>query len=314
LELIPLILNHLDLTSGQSKVSVPKSARALWFDPDKLTALAALTLSETAPHNVFLETLIRGLVERSTNGRLSTTQSNVLALWALANYIEKAEADDPALKVKALIGERELAAATIASRIQKPVTASANLSEIEGQGALRITAEGSGEIWSTVKLEQAPREANLEPELGAGLHVSRAYSVVRPAASDPGLTSFTRGQVVRVDLVLVTLDDRSDLVLEDVLPAGFEPVNFRLKSEDQTLSPLLYSSSGDNTGWWSHQQIWPDRVAVFADRLPAGVYNFSYLARPATPGVYKTPGPMASGMYEPETFGRGRGHVIEISD
>jgi uncharacterized protein YfaS (alpha-2-macroglobulin family) len=244
-----------------------------------------------------------------------------LALWAVANYLDEIESVDPAIKVQASIGSKTLLDAGFRSFTQSPLTARADLGDIAASDALSLSAEGSGSVWATVKLSQAPKEANLDPEASSGLIVSRTYSVVKPAPSDPGLSKFSRGQVVKIDLVLMTPDDRTDLVVEDVLPAGFEPVNFNLKSEDQTLVPLL-AASGDGDEeysnqsswpWYSHQQIWPDKVAVFADYLPAGVYNFSYLARPATPGLYKVPGPKAEGMYEPEAFGRGRGHVVEIT-
>jgi uncharacterized protein YfaS (alpha-2-macroglobulin family) len=274
-------------------------------------------LSEAAPHNVFLTNLIRSLVDRAHSGSFSTTQSNVLALWAMANYVDQLEEDDLALKVSASLGERHILDAALSSRTQPPAEASAPLSDLGQKSQLTLAAEGSGQAWSTVRLAFAPKEANLESELGGGLIVSRSYSVVRPAASDPGLTTFKRGQVVKVDVLLVATDDRADLVLEDKVPAGFEPVNFNLKSEDQTLTPILDSASDDEGSyryghWYSYQQIWPDRVAVFAERLPAGVYSFSYLVRPATPGLYRLPGPMAQAMYEPETFGRGAGHVITV--
>ena len=258
-------------------------------------------------------------MEGARSGRFSTTQSSVLTLWAVANYVKTVEDEELAIKIKAELGQSELFSTGFQSRLQAPISASVPLAATAGADKLAFQAVGTGNVWSTVKLTSAPKEANLEPELASGLIVSRTYSVVRPTLSEPGQTSFKRGQVVKVDLLLMTPEDRDDLVLEDLVPAGFEPVNFNLLSEDATILPLM-TTKGEEDGsyrtgaWWDHQQIWTDRVAVFARYLPAGVYSYSYLVRPATPGVYRLPGPKAEAMYEPETFGRGTGHVIEVSD
>jgi uncharacterized protein YfaS (alpha-2-macroglobulin family) len=316
LDLLPKIISRLETTSGGAAISVPKAAKYLWFDTDKLTALAALTLSETAPHNVFLTNIIRTLIDRTRSGHLSSTQSNVLALWAIANHLDQVEAEEPALKVRALLGDATLFETSFNSFLQPEATASVALADIPSGSSLAFSAEGSGQLWSTVKLSQAKAEADLSAELGGGLVVSRSYTVIRPAPEVSSATQFSRGQVVRVDLVLMTPDDRHDLFLEDRVPAGFEVVNFNLRSEDLTLLPALSGgegSSSDGWSWLSHQQIWADHLTVFADYLPAGVYTYSYLVRPATPGVYHVTGPVASGMYDPETFGRGAGHVIEVA-
>jgi uncharacterized protein YfaS (alpha-2-macroglobulin family) len=120
----------------------------------------------------------------------------------------------------------------------------------------------------------------------------------------------------------VVPETRYNVVLEDHVPAGFEPVNFNLADADQTLLSLVNPADADEDGrpriwpdrqfWYDHQEIWPDRVAVYADYLPPGVYVFNYLARAATVGRYLTPGPRAEEMYAPENAGRGAGHIIAI--
>jgi uncharacterized protein YfaS (alpha-2-macroglobulin family) len=116
----------------------------------------------------------------------------------------------------------------------------------------------------------------------------------------------------------VVPEARYNVVLEDHVPAGFEPVNFNLADADQTLLDLVRPADDDETSqprfWYDHQEIWPDRVAVYAGYLPPGVYTFSYRARAATVGRYLTPGPKAEEMYAPENAGRGAGHVIVVEE
>jgi uncharacterized protein YfaS (alpha-2-macroglobulin family) len=55
-----------------------------------------------------------------------------------------------------------------------------------------------------------------------------------------------------------------------------------------------------------------DKISVFSDMIPPGVYEYNYLIRPVTPGVYLTPGPTVSEMYAPDNFGRGAGQSITV--
>jgi uncharacterized protein YfaS (alpha-2-macroglobulin family) len=51
---------------------------------------------------------------------------------------------------------------------------------------------------------------------------------------------------------------------------------------------------------------------LFADRLPSGVYEHTYLARATTPGRYIAGPTKAEEMYRPETFGRSATSIVEV--
>jgi len=57
--------------------------------------------------------------------------------------------------------------------------------------------------------------------------------------------------------------------------------------------------------WFQHQNLRDERVEAFTPLLWEGVYNYSYVARATTPGIFVVPPPKAEEMYHPETFGRG---------
>ena len=65
-------------------------------------------------------------------------------------------------------------------------------------------------------------------------------------------------------------------------------------------------------GWWywsrawlEHQNLRDERAEAFTSLLREGVYNYSYITRATTPGVFVVPPAKAEEMYHPETFGRG---------
>jgi uncharacterized protein YfaS (alpha-2-macroglobulin family) len=264
--------------------------------------------------------LARRLVSSSKSGHFGTTQNNVAALNALSLYVKLMEPVDPDLAVTALLGETILAETRFRSFLDKPVTGGLDAALIPADNPAAIyRAEGSGQAWAALKLRTAPLEPDLSAETSGGFMLSRSFTVVSPEAGPPGAETVRRGEVVRVSIPKMVPAPRHSMALMDRVPAGLEPVNFNLKDADRALMDQLTQKGEDDEEdrcrsryWYDHQEIWPDRVAVYADYLNAGVYTFSYLARAVTPGAYLTPGPYAEEMYAPETYGRGAGQRLVV--
>jgi hypothetical protein len=49
----------------------------------------------------------------------------------------------------------------------------------------------------------------------------------------------------------------------------------------------------------SHSELRDARVAFYVDEMPAGRYEFSYLARATTPGTFLRPAAAVEAMYAP---------------
>jgi uncharacterized protein YfaS (alpha-2-macroglobulin family) len=310
--LLGLIANQAHFGPGQ--VTIP----SLWIDHKRLTALTLLTLAEVAPYNDLIPGLVRSLGDLSSSqGGLGSTQVNITALLALATYINKAETETPNLNIRAIIGDKELEPVNLDSFVNKPPAQSIPAEALAGIEKLKFFATGSGRAWASIRLSSAPKEPDLNPVIGNGLTVSRSYAVIKPEPLGVGQSVFQRGQVVKVTITFMTPVERYNLILEDRLPAGFEAINFSLKDADQTLIPLLSADDDSNSPSWrkywrEHEEFWPDRVQASTRYLPAGVYTYTYLIRPATPGKYVVPGPKVEEMYSPETFGLGAGQIISV--
>jgi uncharacterized protein YfaS (alpha-2-macroglobulin family) len=135
---------------------------------------------------------------------------------------------------------------------------------------------------------------------------------------------------VLVDLLVVSPDPREQVVIDDPLPAGLEPVQTNLAT---TARDLLVTDMGDEgderdaeeardydaraTGstYQSssyHREFRDDRVLTFVDHMAAGMYHYRYLARATTAGKFVVPPTKAECMYEPETFGRTGATTFEV--
>jgi alpha-2-macroglobulin len=121
---------------------------------------------------------------------------------------------------------------------------------------------------------------------------------------------------------------RYHVAVVDPLPAGFEPINLDLRGTGFADAPVprqpIPGARLDRPAapppplpgprvWFEHQNLRDDRAEAFASLLPAGSYEYSYLARATTSGTFVVPPPRAEMMYEPETFRRAAGEVVVVT-
>lgn len=165
-----------------------------------------------------------------------------------------------------------------------------------------------------------PVEA-LEP-IGRGVMVAREYTAATCAPEEETcerLSSIPVGEAVRVKLTIVAPHDLYYVVVEDPLPAGAEAVDQTLLTSSsldsgEGLKPVEQTYRWGYWGWWwfSQSQIRDDKVVLFADYLPAGTYEYTYVMRASLPGEYQVMPTTAREFYFPEVFGRSDGMLFTI--
>ena len=93
-------------------------------------------------------------------------------------------------------------------------------------------------------------------------------------------------------LARVTVSVPSDqyyVVVEDPFPAGMEPIDGSLLTAPTGMPPdMLAQAQTDRVGWrwwyFTRAEMRDDRLVLFADALPAGTYQYTYLLTAALPG------------------------------
>jgi uncharacterized protein YfaS (alpha-2-macroglobulin family) len=109
------------------------------------------------------------------------------------------------------------------------------------------------------------------------------------------------------------------VVIDDPLPSGLEAVDQSLSTSPQSVEiPQNYSWEDmmwRGWGWWffSHTQLRDEKVVLSVDYLPAGTYVYTYLARAASIGVFRTMPTTAQEFYFPEVYGRGDGSIFTVT-
>ncbi|MDY6850995.1 MAG: alpha-2-macroglobulin family protein, partial [Thermodesulfobacteriota bacterium] len=292
--------------------------RGLMASRARTNAVVLKALLKADPGNPHLVPLARWLLRSRQDGHWGGTQNNGLVLLALTEYVKVMEETPPEFSLQAVLDLQPLAQADFTGFETPPLKREVPLRDLK-KGTkipLELNLEGKGAAYYTLRLDYAPQEPDLEPRR-AGFAVSRTYTRVKgPGGKAATGRSFGRGDLVRVDLTLLVPSRRHWVVLEDLVPAGLEPINFNLPTVSKHLQALLDKGRKPEQYyrryWYQHREIRHDRVVIYARVLTEGAYTFSYLCRVVTPGAFIAPGPRAEEMYSPEVSGRGRGRRFEI--
>ncbi|MEN3941957.1 MG2 domain-containing protein [Prosthecobacter sp. SYSU 5D2] len=105
-------------------------------------------------------------------------------------------------------------------------------------------------------------------------------------ASDAPIKS---GDLIEIELSIDSKNDYEYVLIEDMKPAGFEPVKVQ--------SGWVYE------GLPAYQEFRDEKVAFFAERLPRGTHNLSYRVKAEIPGRFSALPTKVEAMYAPELKG-----------
>ena len=260
-----------------------------------------------APTSDLIPKVVAGLLAHRVRGRWNNVQENAFILLALKRYFDTFEAIDPDFVARVWLGDLYAAEHEFAGRSTDRASTLIPMAELldAGDADLVVQKDGEGRLYYRLGLRYAPDDLDLEP-LDRGFVVQRSYEAIGDPGDvwldDDGVWHVLAGAGVRVNVTMVNDSRRTNMVLIDPLPAGFEPLNPALAVTGEV---DVRSSAG--WWWWTwyrHQNLRDDRAEAFARYLWAGTHEYSYVARATTPGTFVVPPAKAEEIYAPEVFGR----------
>ena len=126
-----------------------------------------------------------------------------------------------------------------------------------------------------------------------------------------------------IDVLFESAEPREQIVLDDPLPAGLEPIDFALETSSRQQQVSEYPAAANQsttrgygafrTAYGVHREMRDDRVLTFLPHVEPGIYHFRYLARATTPGRFVVPPLRAECMYSPEVNGRTAASTFEVA-
>lgn len=293
-----------------------ESLRLLMHSEARTDAVVLWALLQVRPDDPLVPKIVKGLDDSRVKGRWATTNENAWVLLAMSRYYAAYEKTVPEFTANAWLEDRFLGSSTFAGRTMDVKELAVPLSTFAGDlgetKTLVVAKDGPGRLYYRLGLRYAPKDLVLAPE-EQGFAVTRVYEPVedgKDVTRDADGTWVIRaGATVRVRMTIVVPDRRYYAAIVDSLPAGLEAVNTRLQTSAQNRRSGEVDAAYDTWSWYAfwvfnHVQMRDDRVEVFADQLPAGVYEYTYLARATTLGEFVVPPLKAEEMYAPEVFGR----------
>jgi len=286
------------------------------------TGLGTLALARVQPEHLLLPQTVRWLVLARGTDRWHTSIDRALGVLALTTYAVGTGELGGDYSYRVLLDDGEVLAGLV-KRSATPTAAGRELplSALQPGTAsiLAITRDYAkpGRLYYTLDLRYVTPAKDIEA-LNRGFAITHEYS----ALDDPTkrVTAVKVGDTVRVKVTIIAPADRNYVVIEDLLPAGLEPVDARLKNVDPALKAKLEADrvaasekqlGGYLAPWfrwyyspWQQVDTRDDRTVLQTDRLPKGVYEYVYYARATTPGTFFIAPAHAEETYFPEVFGR----------
>jgi uncharacterized protein YfaS (alpha-2-macroglobulin family) len=306
-----------------------------WSDgPVESTSFALMALVSIDPKNALIEPVTNWLIKNRRGAQWNNTRDTAITILALDEYLHASGELTSAASYEISANGTPIATQTVtpSAILRAPSRWTIPASAVrDGINEIRIhRTSGTGSLYFAAEARFFSLE---EPIKAAGneLFVRREYYHL------VGHPTLLKGQIYdRVPLrdgetlasgerveVVVTVETKNDyeyLLFEDLKPAGLEAVEIRsgeglfareLKSgavtrkfvESKTTPPSVQrNASVDSTGHteWLYQELRDRKVAMFASRLPQGVWEIRYTLRAEVPGSFHALPLMGQAMYVPE--------------
>ncbi len=273
-----------------------------------------------APDSDLVPKVVAGLLANQVKGRWNNVQENSFILAALDRYFETFEAVEPDFTARVWLGEQYVAEHEFSGRSTDSASTLVPMGDLveAGDADLAVQNDGDGRLYYRLGLRYAPEDLDLDP-LDRGFVVQRSYEAVDDPddvwVDSDGAVHVVAGAEVRVTLTMVNDSRRTNMVLLDPLPAGFEALNPALAVTGEIEAPR--ADAADywwRWTWYDHQNLRDDRAEAFSAYLWAGTHEYSYVARATTPGTFVAPPARAEEIYAPEVFGRSSSDTVIVED
>lgn len=323
---------------GRSEADAADGLRVLMHSNVQTDAIVMMAMLDAAPEDPMLPKVMAGIMasrDPMKGGRWGSTHTNAWALVAASRYFEVVEKEEPDFEAQAWLGKTFAGTFAFEGRSMTKQQQTIPMKSLLDADAdtLTLAKKGPGKLYYRLGLRYAPEDLKLDAR-DQGFVVSRTYEAlpepghedVDPQAVrqlDDGSWVIKAGTNVKISLNVVVRDRANYIVVDDALPAGFEGLNpkFVTNSAASIAGSVTLgtpSSGGYRSRWWypwwtfDHSDLRDDRMLLFADHLPAGVYTYAYTARATTIGDFLLPPVKAEAMYEPERFGHSSSTRVKV--
>lgn len=164
---------------------------------------------------------------------------------------------------------------------------------------------GDTDLFVNITYSGIPTTIQTDP-VNKGIALSRSFSLHNQTINNT--TQFESMKEITIQITVTTEENIENVVLVDLLPAGFEVQNPRL---DPTAAD---SQSGAKTISPTYMDVRDDRLILMFDQLQQGTHTYQYAVKTVTPGTYDYPPIQAECMYDASVYGRSAYSKIQVTE
>jgi len=328
-----------DLTAG----AITEATGAHWEEAQtdfygmntdtRSTAIIIAALARLQPDNVLLPQAVRWLMSvRQHGGSWENTQETAWAIMGLTDWMEATGELQANYEWQVWLngdnvgsGQANSENLTETTQLQLELTQllSNKINYLSFERNPNQTAS-QGNLYYATYLTYFKTAADLTA-LDRGISVARQYrerEKVDAKGDVKGAKEIKMAQVgelVEVQLTIIAPNDLHYVLVSDPFPAGMEAVDSSLATtsiadgQPELERTDRTSPWGDNY-WFAHTELRDEKATLFAEYLPKGTYQYTYLLRAALPGQYQAAPTEAHEIYFPEVFGRGASAVFTVTE
>ncbi len=270
-----------------------KSFGGSFYSPIRDLAISLYALLEVDPDNQEIGSMVRALAENMRTAGYMNTQERVFAFLSMGKIARAANKAN--ISAKILVNNRMISA-------YKSGTLSLSSKQLAGDN-INVITKGKGKLYYFWEAEGIAADGSYKQE-DRYLRVRRTF-FDRQGNIISG-NSFKQNDLIVVRISLQSLRGMTidNVVISDILPAGFEIEN-----------PRISSVAGMN---WIKNKAYPDYMDIRDDRINyftsvgSKTKYFYYMVRAVTPGTFQM-GPVgADAMYNGEYHSYNGGGIIKI--
>lgn len=311
--LTKILLNNMK--DAPTKVHFENHESRYWWTVHgsslRTTALIFDTLLGVYQRFPFAPKIARWLYDNLREKQYLITQQHLYIIKAFDRYFNLYEIEDPKFLAQVFLKNKEIINKEVHKRsfLLKQGFSLKDYSPGE-KVQVKIKKEGKGILYYLAKLKYFPK-GKLE-KINRGFDISKKFYNLTGKEIKNAL--FKAGEKYIVELSITTNQERSFVIVNDSLPAGFKVLNPNFKTVSEITREMSNSQHRYYRYWGSfyRSQYYFDRIELFADFLTRGTHTWKYMVVATNNGDYDLPASMVLEMYNPEVFGRNENQKIKI--
>ncbi|HVO31167.1 MAG TPA: alpha-2-macroglobulin family protein [bacterium] len=322
-----------------------------WSDsPVETTSFALMALATIDPKNPLVESSMNWLVKNRRGSQWSNTKDTAIAVLALNQYLKTSGELGGDLEYALTVNGKEIAKKKVTKKdvlsapsrfaIDPALVKDANeirLKKISGDAPLYFSAEAR-----FFSLEEPVTPAGNELFLrrkyfkkSGRRSLLKGYVYDTSPLEDGGKVG--SGDRIEVVVTVETKNDYEYLLFEDLKPAGFEAVEVKSgqglvaravketslernygtveeKRKDEGIGKSTDEIDYTGESASIYEELRDRKVALFAEKLKAGVWEIRYELRAEVPGTFHALPVLGHAMYVPEIRANGAEIRVEVLD